>query len=154
MNGYLCKNPKLVTAIDFFKGGFNIPKPPIPPFGSAVTLGTVNEIPGLNTLGISFARTDHAPNGGPCFVLFSKVLNEGDVFLIPEGLVHVQVNVGNTTAVVYSGFNSQNPGAISIPSAVFGSKPSIDADVLARAFQVDVNASPICFYVSLQWNLS
>ncbi|GJV70618.1 putative germin-like protein 2-1 [Tanacetum coccineum] len=67
----------------------------------------------------------------------SKVLQKGDVFVFPVGLVHYQRNVGNGNAVVIAALSSQNPGAITIANAVFGANPSIPSDILARAFQVD-----------------
>ncbi|XP_059664599.1 germin-like protein subfamily 1 member 14 [Cornus florida] len=69
--------------------------------------------------------------------LFTKVLNPGDVFVFPIGLIHFQFNVGKTNAVAFAGLSSQNPGVITIANAVFGSKPPISVDVLTKAFQVD-----------------
>lgn len=168
MNGKFCKDPKLVTADDFFYKGFNIPRPPAQPVGSTVTPVNVDQIPGLNTLGISLVRIDYAPNGGqnpphthprgteilfvqegtlyvgfvtsnPNNTLFSKILNPGDVFVFPIGLIHFQVNIGKYPAVAFAGLSSQNPGVITIANAVFGSNPPINPDSLARAFQLDVN---------------
>jgi hypothetical protein len=68
---------------------------------------------------------------------FSKVLNKGDVFVFPIGLIHFQFNVGKTNAIALAGLSSQNPGVITIANAVFGSNPPINPDVLAKAFQVD-----------------
>jgi hypothetical protein len=53
------------------------------------------------------------------------------------GLVHFQQNVGYGNAISISALSSQNPGVITVASAVFGSKPPIEGDVLAKAFQVD-----------------
>ncbi|XP_056166390.1 germin-like protein subfamily 1 member 7 [Syzygium oleosum] len=121
---------------------------------------------GLNTLGISMVRIDFAPGGlnpphthprgtevlvvveGTLLVgfvtsnqlnntLFTKVLYKGDVFVFPIGLIHFQLNIGNTYALAFSGLSSQNPGVITIANAVFGAKPPISADVLTKAFQVD-----------------
>ena len=61
VNGKFCKDPKLAKAEDFFytlKEG-NTDNP----LGSQVTPASVNEILGLNTLGISLARIDFAPKG-------------------------------------------------------------------------------------------
>ena len=69
--------------------------------------------------------------------LISKVLNKGDVFVFPIGLIHFQFNVGKTKAVAIAGLSSQNPGVITIANAVFGSDPPINPDVLTRAFQLD-----------------
>ena len=69
--------------------------------------------------------------------LISKVLQKGDVFVFPQGLIHFQRNVGNGNAVAIAALSSQNPGVITIANAVFGSKPAISSDLLAKAFQVD-----------------
>uniref|UniRef100_A0A0D9X558 Cupin type-1 domain-containing protein n=1 Tax=Leersia perrieri TaxID=77586 RepID=A0A0D9X558_9ORYZ len=153
VNGFPCLNPMDVNADHFFKAAM-LDKPKNTKdskFGSNVTLINVMQLPGLNTLGISIARIDYAPLGenpphthprateiftvleGTLYVgfvtsnqnnmnkLFSKVLNKGDVF----------------PAVAVAALSSQNPGAITIANAVFGSKPPISDDVLAKAFQVE-----------------
>ncbi|ESR62107.1 hypothetical protein CICLE_v10017553mg [Citrus x clementina] len=103
---------------------------------------TVAQIPGLNTLGIALARIDYAPWGvvpphvhprateiltviegslevgfvtsNPENRLISKVLQKGDVFVLPVGLVHFQRNVGHGNAFSISGLSSQNPGVITM----------------------------------------
>ncbi|KAH7679180.1 Germin protein [Dioscorea alata] len=164
VNGFVCKNPAMVTANDFFLSGLNKPGDTSSPPGSKVTPANVAQIPGLNTLGVSLARIDYAPGGlnpphthprateilvvfkGTLYVgfitsntdnkLLSKVLYEGDVFVFPQGLIHFQFNHGPSNAVAFVGFGSQNPGTITIANAVFGSKPPISDNVLAKAFQV------------------
>ncbi|GLT55226.1 hypothetical protein SLA2020_283670 [Shorea laevis] len=167
VNGNFCKDPKLVNANDFFFQGLNIPRSTANQVGSNVTLLNVDEILGLNTLGVSLARIDFAPYGlnpphihphateiftvlkGTVYVgfvtsnpdnrLFTKVLNAGDVFVFPIGLIHFQFNVGNTNALAFSSLGSQNPGRIEIASTIFGSNPLINPDVLTKAFQLDKN---------------
>ncbi|XVF42394.1 hypothetical protein PTKIN_Ptkin01aG0358700 [Pterospermum kingtungense] len=167
VNGKFCKDPKLVKAEDFFYSGLNIPRNTSNPVGSIVTPVSVAEIPGLNTLGISLARVDFAPNSGlhspythpratgilvvvegtlyvgfitsnPENRLITKVLYPGDVFVFPVGLIHFQFNVGKTDAVAFAALSSQNPGDITIANAVFGSNPPINPDVLLKAFQLDM----------------
>jgi len=46
------------------------------------------------------------------------------------------IPIHDKPAVTIAALSSQNPGAITIANAVFGSKPSISDDVLAKAFQV------------------
>ncbi|PHT41508.1 Germin-like protein subfamily 1 member 7, partial [Capsicum baccatum] len=169
VNGKFCKNPKIVTAEDFFRPGLNVAGDTSNPVGSAVTAVNVNNLAGLNTLGISFARIDYAPYGlnpphthpraseilvvleGTLYVgfvlsnpgpnmknkLLTKILQPGDVFVFPIGLIHFQLNVGKTNAVAFAGLSSQNPGVITIANAVFGSDPPINDNLLAKAFQVD-----------------
>ncbi|KAG6518948.1 putative germin-like protein 2-1 [Zingiber officinale] len=169
VNGFPCKNMNDVKAEDFFLSGLDRPGDTNNYVGSSVTPVNVNQIPGLNTLGISLVRIDYAPNGlnpphthprateilavleGELYVgfvtsninnvnrLFTKILKKGDVFVFPEGLIHFQFNIGKTNAIALAGLSSQNPGVITIANAVFGSKPPISDDVLAKAFQVDKN---------------
>ncbi|CAA7055476.1 unnamed protein product [Microthlaspi erraticum] len=166
VNGKFCKDPRRVTAKDFFFSGLNIPGNTSNQVGSNVTTVNVDQIPGLNTMGISLVRIDYAPNGqnpphthprgseilvlikGTLYVgfvssnqdnnrLFAKVLHPGDVFVFPIGMIHFQFNIGNVPAVAFAGLSSQNAGVITIANAVFGSNPPIDLQVLARAFQLD-----------------
>ncbi|KAL5552382.1 hypothetical protein UlMin_002570 [Ulmus minor] len=67
------------------------------------------------------------------------VLNKGDVFVFPIGLIHFQFNTRHSPAIAFASLSSQNIGVITIASAVFGSMPPINADVLTKAFQVDKN---------------
>ncbi|PIA30209.1 hypothetical protein AQUCO_05700135v1 [Aquilegia coerulea] len=69
--------------------------------------------------------------------LITKTLNQGDVFVFPEGLIHFQKNTGRTRAVALAGMSSQNSGVIMIPSTIFGSNPAIPDDILSQAFQAD-----------------
>ncbi|RWR88656.1 putative germin-like protein 2-1 [Cinnamomum micranthum f. kanehirae] len=165
VNGFVCKNPNLAQANDFFFAGLDKPGNTSNPLGLGVTPVTATQIPGLNTLGISSVRIDYALNGlnpphthprateilvvlkgilyagfvtsNPENRLFTKVLKKGDVFVFPIGLIHFQLNVGETNAVAISSLSSQNPGVITIANAVFRSKPQIHEDVLTKAFQVD-----------------
>ena len=131
-------------------------------FGANFTPAT---IPGLNTLGLTVARVDFAPNGqtpphihpratetivvleGTLYVgfvtsnpdnrLFTKVLNKGDVFVFPIGLIHFAFNVGKINAVVTASLSSQNPGIVIIANTIFGSNPPINPDLLTNAFQLE-----------------
>ncbi|XP_024959543.1 putative germin-like protein 2-1 [Cynara cardunculus var. scolymus] len=165
VNGMTCKNPMQVQANDFYFSGLHLMGNTSNPLGSSVTPVTVAQLTGLNTLGISMVRIDFAPWGinpphthprateiitviegslqvgfvtsNPDNRLISKVLNKGDVFVFPVGLLHFQRNIGNKYAVVIGALSSQNPGAIIIGNAVFGSNPPISSDILAKTFQVD-----------------
>ncbi|CAI9753026.1 unnamed protein product [Fraxinus pennsylvanica] len=63
VNGKICKDPNTVSADDFLFRGLKIPGNTSNPLGSRITYVTVNEFPGLNTLGVSFVRIDYAPYG-------------------------------------------------------------------------------------------
>ncbi|KAF5808151.1 hypothetical protein HanRHA438_Chr04g0153711 [Helianthus annuus] len=166
VNGVVCKDAKLVKADDFLFRGLHLMGNTHNDVGSNVTSVTVAQLPGLNTLGISMVRIDFAPWGinpphthpratevltviegrllvgfvtsNPENRLITQVLEKGDVFVFPQGLIHFQKNIGNGYALAIAGLSSQNPGVITIANAVFGSNPDIDVDVLAKAFQVDI----------------
>ncbi|KAK9099515.1 hypothetical protein Syun_026560 [Stephania yunnanensis] len=165
VNGKFCKNPKLVTPNDFYLSGFDKPGNRSSSFGYNATRGTVDELPGLNTLGIAMHRVDYAPQGlaplhshprgssviiviqGCVYVgfvtsdpenrLIAKELKTGDVFAIPAGLIHFTYNVGDTNAVTLVASNSQKPGFLSTRGGIFGSNPTIPVEFLAKSFKVD-----------------
>ncbi|KAM3219439.1 hypothetical protein P3S67_019210 [Capsicum chacoense] len=68
MNGKFCKNPKDVTADDFFISGLNIAANTSNQFGSVLTAVYVDSLPGLNTLGLAFSRIDYTSIKFFCFV--------------------------------------------------------------------------------------
>ncbi|TXG65872.1 hypothetical protein EZV62_007147 [Acer yangbiense] len=165
VNGKVCKDPTLATPDDFTFSGLNIPTDTNNFLGQNSILVTVDQFPGLNTLGVAIARVDYAPGGvnpphthprgtelllvveGTIFAgfvdsnntLFGKILYPGDLMVFPLSMVHFQINVGKTVGVAIAAFNSQNPGVITIANSVFGTNPPIDPYALARAFQMDVN---------------
>ncbi|KAF6993297.1 hypothetical protein CFC21_010210 [Triticum aestivum] len=167
VNGFACKDPKTAVVEDFYFSGLHMVGNTSNKQGSVVTAVNVAQIAGLNTLGVSLARVDYAPYGqnpphlhprateiltvleGSLYVgfvtsnpenkLFSKVLNKGDVFVFPQGLIHFQFNIGNNEVIAIAALSSKNPGVITIANAVFGSKQTISDDILAKAFQVDKN---------------
>ncbi|GAA0187210.1 hypothetical protein LIER_34498 [Lithospermum erythrorhizon] len=120
-----------------------------------------NVFPGLNILGMSFVRADfdvdgiNVPHYHPratetAFVLegriysgfidtgyrlFAKVIEKGEVMVFPKGLIHFQMNIGDSPATIVGSFNSQNPGLVKVPSAVFGT--SIKEELLMKAFGLD-----------------
>ncbi|THG22318.1 putative germin-like protein 2-1 [Camellia sinensis] len=167
VNGLACRNPSMVQANDFFFSGLHMAGNTSNAVGSKVTPVSVAQIPGLNTLGVSMVRIDYAPMGinpphthprateiliilegslevgfvtsNPNNRLISKVLQKGDVFVFPINLIHFQRNVGNGNVVAIAALSSQNPGVNAIANVVFGAKPDISTDVLAKAFQLDKN---------------
>ncbi|CAN1137529.1 Putative germin-like protein 2-1 [Linum perenne] len=138
LNGFACKNPATVQANDFSFSGLHVPGNTSNVVGSRVT--TVS--------GDSDTRPEHSGDfvgslevgfvtSNPENRLISKIIHKGDVFVFPIGLIHFQRNVGYGNAVAIAGLSSQNPGVITVANSVFGSKPEISGDVLAKAFQVD-----------------
>ncbi|KAL9375245.1 hypothetical protein Peur_032124 [Populus x canadensis] len=162
VNGFPCKPEAKVTSDDFFFDGLSKEGNTTNIFGWSVTAANVLAFPGLNSLGISMNRVDFAPGGlnpphshpratetgvvieGKLLVGFvttsnvfhSKVLTVGQMFVVPRGLVHFQLNVGEGKALLFTAFNSHLPGSAVVPTTLFASRPSIPDDVLTKAFQV------------------
>ncbi|KAE8659985.1 Germin-like protein subfamily 1 member 13 [Hibiscus syriacus] len=146
VNGNFCKDPKLVTADDFFSGLDNAGNTSNAVGSRVTTTVNADQILGLDKLGISLVRIDYAPNGGltphthpratevlvvtkgklyvdfvtsnPDNHLFAKVRRE-EVFVFLVCLIHFQFNIGNTDAVAFAGLSSQNPGVATIGSSVW-----------------------------------
>lgn len=66
---------------------------------------------------------------------FTKVLEVGDVFVFPKGMVHYQINLGHMPVTVFASFSSSNPGTVSLPATLFGS--GIPDEVHTAAFKVN-----------------
>lgn len=64
--------------------------------------------------------------------IFAKLVEKGEVMVFPKGLVHFQMNVGRSPATILGSFNSQNPGLVKLPMAMFGS--GIDEELVRKAF--------------------
>lgn len=163
VNGFPCKPATNVTSNDFFFDGLAQEGNTSNPFGFSLQQGNVLAFPGLNTLGISMNKVDIAPGGinpphshpratesgvvvrgkllvgliSTSNVFYSKNLTVGEMFVIPRGLVHFQMNVGEERAQIITAFNSHLPGAVIVSLSLFGSRPSVPNDVLTKAFQVD-----------------
>ncbi|XP_062232471.1 germin-like protein 5-1 [Phragmites australis] len=161
VNGLPCKDPATVVPDDFFFAGVDKPgRTESRRYGfSALSV----QIPGLNTLGASHARVDVAPGGvfpphyhprasetavvleGAVYFgfvtsypenkLFAKVLHKGDVFAVPQGLVHFLYNNGTAPAALYATLSSQNPGLVLLGDTLFGS--GLADDLLAKTFLTD-----------------
>ncbi|KAI5664769.1 hypothetical protein M9H77_24092 [Catharanthus roseus] len=152
-----CKSSTEVTPDDFVFSGLKFPGNFTDTGLSAISVNPT-VFPGLNTQGMSFVRADlqvdgiNAPHFHPratevAFVIkgrvysgfvdstnrvFAKVIEQGEVMVFPRGLVHFQMNVGKSNATIFGSFNSQNPGNLKIPSAMFGS--GIKDELLEKAF--------------------
>ncbi|KAK9131393.1 hypothetical protein Sjap_011880 [Stephania japonica] len=123
--GKLCKNPKLVTANDFYTTGFDTQ-------GNTTRIKRdVSNIQVLNgTLFVGFVTLD------PENAFISKQLNKGDLFAFPQGLVNVAFNAGHTNAVAVVAFNDESPNLVT-PKAVFGTYPSMPIEYLSTTYRTD-----------------
>eukprot|EP00246_Nothoceros_aenigmaticus_P014861 TRINITY_DN5888_c0_g1_i1.p1 TRINITY_DN5888_c0_g1~~TRINITY_DN5888_c0_g1_i1.p1 ORF type:complete len:251 (+),score=4.22 TRINITY_DN5888_c0_g1_i1:76-753(+) len=162
INGFPCKPVSSTTGADFKSSALAKPGNTNNLLGSAATFASVNEFPGLNTYGLTHARADFAVGGyGPlhshpratetifivrgtlevAFVsananeIYSEILNVGDLYVFPRGLLHYQRNIGKGPAFGLVSFNSQNPGAQLYGPALFTSK--VPSNVLQRNFGID-----------------
>ncbi|KAJ8461671.1 hypothetical protein OPV22_034597 [Ensete ventricosum] len=166
VSGFPCKDPTSVTPDDFYISGLDKVGDTDNDLGANITLVNVNRLPGINTLGVAMSRIDYAPFGlnpphshprsseilhvvnGTLYagfvtsntdkgnILIAKKLNTGDAFVFPQGLIHFQFNLGDTNAVAFAAFGSQNPGLVTVANAVFGSKPPIPEYILPLAVQL------------------
>ena len=165
INGFPCKPASNVVSGDFFFSGLAVAGNTNNMFGSNITAGSVQNFPGLNTLGLSMNRVDLAPGGinplhshpraseigfvvqgellvgfiSTANVFYSKVVKAGESFIIPRGLIHFQYNTGKENGVAITAFDSQLPGVVLAPLTLFGSTPAIPIDVLTKTIQVDAS---------------
>lgn len=165
MDGLQCKDPASVTVDDFFYSGLHLPSNTTNQTGAGYTTVSVNQVPGLNTLGLFLGRIDLQPDGYvpphfhprgtevvtvlegsmemgfvtsyPDYRHIKKVLEKGDFFVVPVGLLHYVRNVGSENAAALWAINSQNPGTTTVTGGVFAAKPPIDSGYLAKAFLLD-----------------
>jgi len=145
--GYSCKNPAHVTANDFAYSGLATAGNTSNIIKAAVTPAFDAQLPGVNGLGISAARLDLAPDGviplhthpGASELLvvvegqicagfvdsgnnvYLKTLEKGDIMVFPQGLLHFQINSGNSQALAFVSFSSANPGLQILDFALFKS---------------------------------
>ncbi|KAF7820379.1 germin-like protein subfamily 3 member 2 [Senna tora] len=140
-NAFACKNASAATVEDFTFSGIKSPGN-FKQSGFSSKPVNSNVFPGLNTLGMSLVRAD-LDVGGKVYSgfvdtsnrIFAKVIEKGEVMVFPRGLVHFQMNVGDTPATILGSFDSQNPGLQRVANAVFGS--GIDEKLLEKAFGLD-----------------
>nr|XP_043634838.1 germin-like protein subfamily 3 member 2 [Erigeron canadensis] len=151
-----CKNSSSITVDDFVFSGIKHPGKFTNKFSGVPVSATV--FPALNTLGMSLVRADfevggiNVPHYHPrateiAYVLegkvysgfvdtgnkvFAKVIEKGEVMVFPRGVLHFQMNIGNSPATILGSFDSQNPGSVKLPTALFGS--GIDSELLEKAF--------------------
>ncbi|KAF6999404.1 hypothetical protein CFC21_015439 [Triticum aestivum] len=161
VDGFPCKAASTVADDDFFSDAMvAAPRTDTNPFGVNSTRATVSAFPGLNTLGLSITRTDLAPGGlnpphshprgselvlvlkGEVMVgftsaanrLYSKVVKKNELYVVPRGLQHFQLNVGKGDAVFMAMFDAQSPGLVTPTLGLFATKPAMPMEVLTKTF--------------------
>ncbi|CDP20405.1 unnamed protein product [Coffea canephora] len=163
LNGYPCKNPDNVTADDFFYEGFINDTRGFDADGSKASGAHVDYFPAVNTLGVSMIQIQllkggvAAPHTHPRAtemlllmkgkviagfittdnILFYKTMTPKMLVVIPQALVHFVYNVGEGMALLYAGYNSQQPATQYMAHALFNSTPTVPDAVLSRSFRVN-----------------
>ncbi|KAF3450253.1 hypothetical protein FNV43_RR06333 [Rhamnella rubrinervis] len=139
VNGIACKDPKTVGANDFAFSGLHKAGNTSNPIGSVVTPVTVFQLQGLNTLGISLVRIDYAPRSWLflCFMAAKQGIKYRNGYGYCKKKQCIKRYVGSGNAVAIAALSSQNPGAITVANAVFGSVPDISGNIISRAFQLN-----------------
>lgn len=146
--------------------GLDLPGNTDNPFGANLKTASVDTVAGLNNLGMALARLDFGPDGfipphihprateiitvleGSIEVGFvtsypeykhfgPKVLEKGDFFVIPMGLLHYQRQVGTVNASAITVVNSQNPGILTVTNEIYAASPPMDLDYLSLVMSVD-----------------
>ncbi|WCJ42586.1 RmlC-like cupins superfamily protein [Euphorbia peplus] len=160
-NGFSCKKRESVTVKDFVFSGLAKPGNLSKLVKASFAPAFLDQMPGLNGLGVSIARFDlevggffpmHShPQATEIFVLtsgsvnagfisttgtvYSQNLNAGDVFVVPPGLLHYVVNVGQSPVNGYVSFNSPKPAIQLLGSSLFGN--GLPTDLLAKTTFLD-----------------
>ncbi|XP_059277853.1 germin-like protein subfamily 1 member 17 isoform X2 [Lycium ferocissimum] len=133
---------KLANADDFFASGLHASHTPVPNYDVFHSVVDANKIPALKDIAMSMVRVDLEPSDPIDRIksqLVSKILNPGDVFVVPQGLIHFLYNVGdNAGATIFEFLNNLNYYIPTIiPNPIFASDPPIDDDFLAKSFRLD-----------------
>ncbi|KAK9923948.1 hypothetical protein M0R45_032344 [Rubus argutus] len=159
--GYSCKDPANVTVDDFVFSGLGVVGNISGINKLGVSFAFVSSFPSLNGLGVAMLRADlavggvvpmHSHRGASELVIlvegrvvagfidsnnkpYVKTLNKGDIIVFPRGLLHFLVNVGNTPALGYASFNSENPGFQILETALF--QNDLPTDIIAKSTLLD-----------------
>ncbi|KAK8547279.1 hypothetical protein V6N13_097992 [Hibiscus sabdariffa] len=159
--GYSCKKAEEVTADDFVFSGLRATGNTSNLFKIALTPAFSSQFPGVNGLGISVARVDYPvdgrapmhthPEAAEVFVVikgtfyagfissaykfYFKTLNEGDIMAFPLGLMHFQINIGESEALAFSFYSSASPGVYIMDNAWFTN--DLPTDILQKTTFLD-----------------
>ncbi|KAJ6317325.1 hypothetical protein OIU76_012962 [Salix suchowensis] len=134
-----CKNSSDATVEDFIFSGIKS-RGRFSETGLASIPVNVNSFPGLNTLGVSLVRADfeaggvNVPHFHPRATEVAYVL-EGKIysgFVDTKNKVFAKVLEKDKPAAILGSFDSENPGLMKIPAAVFGC--GIKEELLEKAF--------------------
>ncbi|XP_027120322.1 germin-like protein 1-2 [Coffea arabica] len=145
LNDYPCKNPSDATSDDFCYKGFMNDNKVFNIYGLSISQATANNFPGLNSLGISMIQAELLKGGvvrphthpraselvvctkGRILVGFVttdsvflyKILKPKMVFVIPQAMLHMVINVGKGNALLYAKLQQSKSRSL------FNSTPSV-----------------------------
>ncbi|CAL0313014.1 unnamed protein product [Lupinus luteus] len=157
--GYPCKSPTNVTIDDFVFSNFKVGTSNQFNFSGAYAI--VDNFPALNGLGFSIARAeleegatiplhahvdaDEVVIAGPGNyttgfissdnVVYIKTLTEGNIFVIPKGLLHFGFNAGKGKISTLYVLSSEKPSTQIVDLALFGSK--LDSSIIQKTTFLD-----------------
>ncbi|CAL0313016.1 unnamed protein product [Lupinus luteus] len=157
--GYPCKSPTNITVDDFVFSNFKLGKPN--QFNSSVATAYVGNFPALNGLGFSIARGEleegvtiplhlHPDTSEVVIagsgnyttgfissdnVVYMKTLAEGDIFVIPKGLLHFGFNSGKGKVSALFVLSHENPSIQIVDLALFGNK--LDSSIIQKTTFLD-----------------
>ncbi|WCJ42096.1 Germin-like protein 1 [Euphorbia peplus] len=160
--GFNCKNPENITVDDFVFRGPGAPKKSSSIAKYVVTYATLDEVPGLNGLGLSLARANvevggfipmHTHTGSSEYIVvtsgeinitfisptnnvYSANLKTGDAIVIPQGVLHFYTNSGNSPVVAYGFFTGERISTQSLEFALYANE--LPSDLLAKVTFLDV----------------
>jgi len=159
-SGYPCKPLASVTSDDFVFHGLVTGKTNNS-FKIGVTSASVANFPALNGLGISAMRIDideggsaplHThPDATELLIVvqgeitagfltptsfYSKVLKPGDLFVVPQGMLHFAVNSGKGSASGFVAFSSENPSIHTLDLLLFANK--LPSNLVAQTTLLDL----------------
>ncbi|KAH7519285.1 hypothetical protein FEM48_Zijuj08G0019800 [Ziziphus jujuba var. spinosa] len=159
--GYSCKSPEKVTVDDFVYSGLATPGNTSNLIKASFPNAFSYQFPGVNGLGVTLSRGDLAPGGiipvhshpGVTEIIlvvkgsitagfvstannvYIKTLKEGDIFAVPQGLIHFGVNTGPSQALVFASFSDENPGVQVMDLALFGN--NFPTDLVSKTTFLD-----------------
>ncbi|KAL6583984.1 hypothetical protein OROMI_003273 [Orobanche minor] len=158
--GYSCKAK--VTVDDFVYTGLRTPSNTSNIFKFGFSPAYAHMLPGLNGLGISIGRADleiggvvpiHSHPGATELAIivegssiiggfidsnntvYQKILDKGDVMVVPQGLYHYYVNNGKSPAVIYASFSSETLTVQTLDTLLFRS--NLTTDIIAKTTRLD-----------------
>ncbi|OIV89352.1 hypothetical protein TanjilG_23054 [Lupinus angustifolius] len=158
--GYPCKPPSTVTVDDFVFSNYLPGKNNI--FNFSFTLASVDNFPSLNGLGFSMARFDIEEGGvvpmhthvdadeviimlqgnltagfisSDSNTAFVKTISEGNIIVLPKGLLHFALNVGKGKASANVIFSSVKPSVQLFDVALFGN--NLDSAIVEKTTFLD-----------------